>query len=192
MEYGEDSAVNKLLQITGVGQSTSMKNFGNVDFSSELNSWQPVYQQRPATSIKKKGPLVLYAHPDRSGSLEDALVIRSKNALKKNEKDAALQKPLHQKHTISTQSKQLEKQGSPENKRASLDSAGSTTKRLNDLNVSSASSDGHNPMLPKALMKLKIIEYHSQPNSNQQSGANSAKNTFPNTKNMPFTTQEVI
>ena len=192
MEYGEDSAVNKLLQITGVGQSTSMKNFGNVDFSSELNSWQPVYQQRPATSIKKKGPLVLYAHPDRSGSLEDALVIRSKNALKKNEKDAAHQKPLHQKHTISTQSKQLEKQGSPENKRASLDSAGSTTKRLNDLNVSSASSDGHNPMLPKALMKLKIIEYHSQPNSNQQSGANSAKNTFPNTKNMPFTAQEVI
>ena len=192
MEYGEDSAVNKLLQITGVGQSTSMKNFGNVDFSSELNSWQPVYQQRPATSIKKKGPLVLYAHPDRSGSLEDALVIRSKNALKKNVKDAALQKPLHQKHTISTQSKQLEKQGSPENKRASLDSAGSTTKRLNDLNVSSASSDGHNPMLPKALMKLKIIEYHSQPNSNQQSGANSAKNTFPNTKNMPFTAQEVI
>ena len=79
-----------------------MKNFGNVDFVSELNSWQPVFQQRPVTSIKKKGPLVTYAHPDRSGSLEDALVIRSKNALKKNEKDAALQRPLHQKHTIST------------------------------------------------------------------------------------------
>jgi hypothetical protein len=79
-----------------------MKNFGNVDFSSEINSWQPVFQQRPATSIKKKGLLVPYAHPDRSGSLEDALVIRSKNALKKNEKDAASQKPLHQKHTIST------------------------------------------------------------------------------------------
>ena len=107
-----------------------------------------------------------YAHPDRSGSLEDALVIRSKNALKINEKEAASKKPLHQKHTISTQSKQIEKQASPENKRASLDSAGgSTTKRLNDLNVSSASSDGHNPMLPKALMKLKIIEYHSQANS---------------------------
>ena len=102
MEYGEDSAVNKLLQVTGVGQSTSLKNFGNVEISQELTSWQPVYQQRPVTSIKKRALIVPYAHPDRSGSLEDALVIRSKNALKKNEKEASLQKHIHQRHTIST------------------------------------------------------------------------------------------
>lgn len=67
-----------------------MKNFGNVDFANELNSWQPIYHQRPVTSIKKRPLLVPYAHPDRSGSLEDALVIRSKNALKKNEREASL------------------------------------------------------------------------------------------------------
>ncbi len=50
MDYGEDSAVNHLLQVNGCG-TTSMKtlngmaslNFGNVEFSNEeINSWQPI------------------------------------------------------------------------------------------------------------------------------------------------------
>ncbi len=40
--------------------------------------------------------------PDRSGSLEDALVIRSKNALKKREKDIERELPIHQKQTVAS------------------------------------------------------------------------------------------
>ena len=50
MEYGEDSADNRLLQINGVGTSSiknnglmASLNYGNVEFSNEeLNSWQPI------------------------------------------------------------------------------------------------------------------------------------------------------
>jgi hypothetical protein len=43
--------------------------------------------------------------PDRSGSLEDALVIRSKAALKRLDKEADLALPLHQKHTVASHGK---------------------------------------------------------------------------------------